>query len=222
MRRLTNVLTLLAALLTALVASAAPASAKGPGFDDRLPVAGSVSISGPGLARAIDIRWHGGCLIYCQQMTEPDDFVLVATGAGLYGYRGRVVQTSPPRGELGPAYDVRFTVRYRSGKIDHVRMRMHPYGPGSLPPYITTQPWFETPPGQQAFSTDIPAGWFGGSPTLLPELQRLGLPSRAEAVRAAADTGSGVPAAGVVGGVAGFVLLILLGALGGRPRRRTT
>jgi hypothetical protein len=103
--------------------------------------------------------------------------------------------------------------------IIRVTLDLYPYGPGGFAPYVTVRPWFHVPAGQRGlFREPVDAGWRAASPLLLTELRRLGLPSKGVAERTSA---SGLSAAGIAAGVAGFVLLLLGGAIAGRPRRRT-
>src|SRR4051812_34882162 len=110
MRRFT---TLAALAMGAVLALAGPSEAKGPGFENQTPVSGTVSVDGPGLDQPIHRTWHGDCLIYCMRLRRPNGFVQLATGAGILGFQGSVLRTTPPRGELGPRFDVAFTVTYR-------------------------------------------------------------------------------------------------------------
>jgi hypothetical protein len=202
--------------VAAVIALAGPASAKGPGDLARMPVSGSATIDGPGLARPLSLSWHGDCLEYCMELRRPNPFVDLVTGAGLFGFRGDVIRDSPPQGDLGPGYDVVFSVTYRSGRSDRVTAELYPYGPGDLPPYITVEPWFRIAAGQRFLHEPLAAGWWPSSPSLLGELRDLGLPSRRALTR---KSTAGIGAAGIAAAAA-FAALLLAGAVAGRPRRR--
>jgi hypothetical protein len=129
-----------------------------------------------------------------------------------------VVLAQRPAGDLGPKYAMDINIVTNSRGIVRVALDLYPYGPGGFAPYVTVRPWFHIPAGQRGlFGEQVDAGWRAASPILLTELRSLGLPSNQAAERSA---GQGVSTAGIAAGVAGFVLLILAGAIAGRPRRR--
>jgi hypothetical protein len=196
-----------------VVALASPASAKGPGFENRLPVSGTATITGPGLDAPMVLRWHGDCLVYCQQLTKQSTFADLATNAGLFGFRGSALQPSPPNGDLGSAYSVAFELATENGHTQRATLTMYPYGPGDFPPYVTIRPWFHIPPGIHVLGEPVPPGWWPASPLLLQELKHEGLPARSAA-------GNGSSRAGMTAGLAAFGVLLLAGAILGRPRRR--
>jgi hypothetical protein len=207
-----------AVLTFVLLGLAAPAMAKVPGWDENMPVSGSATIAGPGLDHPLVARWHGDCLEYCGDLPAANTFADLVSSAGVFGAMRGSVLAQRPAGAFGPKYAVNVTIATKSRGIIRVALDLYPYGPGGFAPYVTVRPWFHIPAGQRGlFDERIAAGWRAASPLLLTELRRLGLPSR----RAAEESsGSGLSTAGVAAGVAGFVLLILAGAIAGRPRRR--
>jgi hypothetical protein len=201
----------LAGLVVLVLAS--PASAKGPGFEDRDAVAGRAAITGPGLDRPMVLSWHGDCLMYCMELTPQNTFVDLAGNAGLFGFRGDGLLNSSPKGDLGAAYVVRLELVLRNGERQHATLEMYPYGPGDLPPYVTVRPWFHIPPGIHVLGEAMKSGWWPASPLLLQELKDEGLPGRNAAAH-------GSSRAGMAAGLAAFGALLLAGAILGRPRRR--
>ena len=207
-----------AAFSFVLLGFAAPAMAKGPGWDDNMPVSGTATISGPGLDGPLVARWHGDCLVYCGDLPAPSTFVDLVSSVGVFGPMRGVVLDARPKSDLGPKYAVAVSIVTKDRRDIRVLLDLYPYGPGGFAPYVTVRPWFHIPAGQRGlFDTRVEGGWRAASPLLLTELRSLGLPSRQDAARSAE---SAVPAAGIAAGVAGFVLLLLAGALAGRPRRR--
>jgi hypothetical protein len=69
--------------------------------------------------------------------------------------------------------------------VVRIHLDLYPYGPGDLPPYVTTQPWFHVPSrqvglGEFGLGKPLQPGWYPGSPFLLDLLNRIGLPSKPE------------------------------------------
>ncbi|MFN2545449.1 MAG: hypothetical protein ABR600_12905 [Actinomycetota bacterium] len=205
------------ALIAAFLTIAGPAAAKGPGWDENMPVAGSATITGPGLDHPLVLHWTGDCLMYCEGVPATNPFVDLVSAVGVTGAMRGSVFDRAPTGSLGPKYDVAVAIETKTGGTVRVAFDVYPYGPGDFAPYVSVRPWFHIPAGQHGlFDADVDPGWRAGSPLLLGELRGAGLPSRREAF----GNSSGASGAGVAAGVAGFALLILAGAVAGRPRRR--
>lgn len=210
-------LTALATGLTvaAVVATAAPALAKGPS---------QARITGPGLAHPVVLSGGG----------EPGQQGRLAVLAGqtglftvLFGPGGSVPEparlaAAPPRAALGPRYTVVYLVPGVTpppgGKTGQIRQEIYPRTPRG--------PLIYTPPGQHGFGQAAQlAGWTRGGRGLTRMLARLSTPGPgAHAVSAATPAPSPAAGMGLPGwlavAAAGLALAALAGAAHWLRRRR--
>jgi hypothetical protein len=99
------------------------------------------------------------------------------------GFLRYVSYQAPDPDRLGPRYTLRFEFRLRGGHEIPIHLDLYPYGPGDLPPYVTTQPWLHVPYrqvglGEIGLGKPLIPGWYPGSPSLLDLLKRMGLPPK--------------------------------------------
>jgi hypothetical protein len=168
MRRLTL---LIATFLTALLAAAGAAQAKG--------VEGSASFNGPGAGGS-----GGGGIKFDARDPSDDGFwtLLEETGvmAAVDGTGYQVGGGAPARDALGPRYTLRWRLEQFEGPdVDFVQY-VYPYAGG--------QSWIFTPRSVSLEVGDVPAGWHNtGSNALRYHLESYGLPrTNPEAPTAAA------------------------------------
>ena len=89
-----------------------------------------------------------------------------------FGQSPDPMRASPPDGDLGPKYRVRFTVPGPSGSDATIVQDVYPYAEPSPVTY--------TPPGQTFFDTErTRGGWYVSSVELRDVLVRAGLPAEA-------------------------------------------
>jgi hypothetical protein len=174
----------LAALAAALLLPAA-AAAKGPS---------TATIAGPGLDHALEIKGYG-------EGGDATPLGILVEGGGFFA---QVFQPTPrlttkarPAGQLGPRYDVTYTVPGPNGDSTLKQ---------DLYPYATTGPLTYMAPGEKFWGTQsTTGGWFRGSSQLKQMLVQAGLPATAPAARAAhsgrmgiaLETGAGIAVATV-------------------------
>lgn len=129
-----------------------------PALIDRGLLSGTARITGPGLARPVELPVAG-----------PSGFgAEISLGAVLD--RGLALSPTESDGRLGPPYEV--TIRFAGGDV--VLGRLYPYArwDGVRVPYL------ELPGGQRAFGLRMPAGWLAVvSPELFQTLRDGGLPA---------------------------------------------
>jgi hypothetical protein len=168
LRRLIAVTALAAGMsITAVLALAAPALAKGPS---------QARITGPGLARAVVVSGNGepgepGRLASLAEQTGLFT-VMFGAGADVSGAPARL-RTPPTEASLGPRYQVVYTVpgvTPRPGQqFGQVRQDIYPRAPGG--------PVIYTPRGQHGFGESLTVtGWLRGSPQLARTLALVGVP----------------------------------------------
>ena len=141
---------LVVAALAALVVAAA-AQAKG---------ASAATISGPGLDDDITVAISG----------DGDDF----TQQG--GFFGQAFSQTPdptfparPHGDLGPRYEIDYTVPGPNNDVFHLKAQLYPYAEGGPVTYM--------PPGQSFFEgMKTHGGWFRAPAALKDTLVEAGLP----------------------------------------------
>ena len=145
--------------------SVLPASAK----EGVIPVHITVSVSGPGLAAPVLLRWGGNCPFpeYCGSSGNQLDGYSFLNSAGILG-RG-VTGPAPAAAELGPKYQITYRA-VSHGVVMTAHQDLYPFGPGTseLDPQ---RPWLYTLPGQRLFTTVVPGGWIL-APTSLVSILR--------------------------------------------------
>ena len=153
----------------AALAGALPAQAK---------VAGTASISGPGIggpgSGADDAGSEGGISM---KGADGSGYPVMA---GLLEDGARAMPEAPTAA-LGPRYTARFDVRFPKGQPSLVQY-LYPFARGG--------PLVYTPPGQEwvgGADGTAPSGWFRMRPELLAELQERGLPATSSAAPRAPD-----------------------------------
>jgi hypothetical protein len=149
---------MLAALAAALVLPAA-AAAKGPL---------EATISGPGLEGAVSVPGdgEGGNGTPLGRLVESAGFFPLA-----FGQDPDPTTATRPKGDLGPAYTVRFGVPGPDGKDATLVQTIHPYA---------TPPVSYMAPGQRFFGGQgTHGGWLLATDGLKPLLVELGLPESA-------------------------------------------
>jgi hypothetical protein len=143
------------AVLVALVATAAPAHAKG---------AQDATLKGPGLEHTVRLY---------NQALQP----LLRT-AGLYHSvfheSGSPVSAARPAGRLGPRYTVTYGWLVAQDETEPIRQFVYPFASGGALAF--------TPPNQRVGTMTEPldGGWYRGGPALRALLVSLGVPDRAK------------------------------------------
>jgi hypothetical protein len=173
----------LVALALLEVGLATPAAGKGDGRGESSFVGGVATIRGPGLHQAIVVPWRSNCLRDCSWAEYREPFVRLALGSQVVGFLRYVSYQAPDPDRLGPRYTLRFKFRLRGGDEVRIHLQLYPYGPGDLPPYVTTQPWLHVPSrqvglGEIGLGKPLTPGWYPGSPSLLDLLKGMGLPPK--------------------------------------------
>jgi hypothetical protein len=169
LRRLITVTALAVGLsIAAVMTLATPAFAKGPS---------QVSITGPGLGRAIVVSGEGepgqqGRLASLALQTGLFT-VMFGAGASIGGPAPARLHTPPSQASLGPRYTLVYTVpgvTPRPGQqFGRVRQDLYPRAAGG--------PLIYTPPGQQGFGGPLTVtGWLRGRPQLTRTLAQVGVP----------------------------------------------
>jgi hypothetical protein len=148
----------LAALAAALVLPAA-AFAKGPL---------EAAVSGPGLDAAVVVRGggEGGTGTPLGRLVESAGFFPLA-----FGQQPDPTTRARPKGDLGPAYTVRFTVPGPDGENSTLIQTMYPYAKPPVSYMAPAQRFFG---GQRTHG-----GWLLAADGLRPVLAELGLPASA-------------------------------------------
>jgi len=171
------------------------AAAKGPS---------AASITGPGLDHAIEINGYG------EGGNSSPLGVLVDQGGffhEVYGQTNTQASSRRPPGDLGPRYQVTYTVPGGTDGDSTLHQDLYPYARSGTVTYMSPQ--------QKFWGTQLTlGGWFRGSVELRRVLVHAGLP--ATAVRHRASTATIRVALGAGAGVALAAL-----ALGLYYRRRT-
>jgi hypothetical protein len=148
------------ALLTVL-----PAAAK----EGVIPVHITVSVSGPGLAAPVTLRWGGNCPFpeYCGSGGNQLDGYSFLNSAGILG---RAITGPPPAAaDLGPKYQVTYRAVSR-GVVMTAHQDLYPFGPGTSE-VDPQRAWIHTLPGQRLFTTVVQGGWIL-APTSLMSILR--------------------------------------------------
>ena len=217
----TGILGALVVSVALLVGLGSPASGK-PGHEGFMN--GSANISGPGLGGGAPLVVEGKRLEDLMRYLGP------STDDGLlYRFVPRMSLDRPSIGELGPAYDVEYTLVFREigskRTTTTLHQKLYPYAPE---PILGHQAWAYTPPGQYvAFGGDryeVTSGWSHSSSAYLM-LVEVGLPKDAP-VAAGGDVATGTTQGGSSTGrvwiaMVAMAALLLAGALTARGRRRT-
>ena len=157
-----------------LLAAGACARALPPGAQAKGP--SEAKIDGPGLKAPIVLRGNG------EGPGSP-----LGNVADLAGFFPLVFVQQPdprlagkPDGELGPRYEVAYTVPTGPGEADTIRQELYPYAAGGPVTYVK--------PGQTVFHSERTAGgWFAAMPQLKQELVAAGLPARPPTASTADD-----------------------------------
>jgi hypothetical protein len=147
--------------------SVVPAFAKG----EVISVHVTASVTGPGLATPVVIRWGGDCPFpeYCGSnggATGLDGFSFLNST----GVLGRATTgPGPARTLLGPKYEITYRVVSR-GVVMTAHEDLYPFGPGTSQ-YDPQRPWLYALPGQRLFTGMLPGGWIM-APTSLVSILR--------------------------------------------------
>jgi hypothetical protein len=190
----------LAAAVAALALAAAPALAKGPS---------EAKIDGPGLkGGGIHLQGGGGDPgpgTPLGALTESGGFFPAA-----YGQQPDPMLAKPPRGDLGPKYQIEYTVPGPNGDTATLKQDLYPYAAGGPVTYMK--------PGQEFFDgMKTRGGWYLGARDLKSRLVDAGLPATAPS--SGSGGGWSLPWSAVT--IAGAALLLLAAtfvALKRRPR----
>jgi hypothetical protein len=149
--------------------TALPASAK----EGTRPVHITASVSGPGLATPVIIRWGGDCPFpeYCgldgtQNGNQLDTYSFL-NGTGILGRP--ITGPGPDAAVLGPKYEITYRAVSR-GVVMTAHQDLYPFGPGSSE-YDRQRPWIYTLPGQRLFTTVVPGGWIMAPSSLMSILR---------------------------------------------------
>jgi hypothetical protein len=210
------------ALVTAI-----PASAKGEGT---LPVHVTTSVSGPGLATPVIIKWRGNCPFpeYCGldgSRNQLDGYAFL-NGTGILGRP--ITGPGPDPAVLGPKYEITYRVVSR-GVVMTAHQDLYPFGPGSSE-YDRQRPWIYTLPGQRLFTTVVQGGWIMAPSSLTSILRDHGFTVPAPPATAwatAPEAAANAPAAPRPGGPEPWALglgalalaaMVAVGAAVGRAR----
>jgi hypothetical protein len=198
------------ALFTAL-----PASAKG---GDLIHVHVTVSVSGPGQAAPVVLRWHGDCPFpeYCGPTGNNQlDAYSFLNGAGILGRP--VTGPAPAAAALGPKYEITYRAVNR-GVVMTAHQDLYPFGPGTSQ-YDPQRPWLYTLPGQRLFTTVVPGGWLLAPTSLVPAPPATSWATapKTAATVARSDPGGPAPWALALGALA-LAGMVAVGAAGGRSR----
>ncbi len=173
------------------------------------------------------------------RLANDSNFLLQAAASRSRGYK-------PTDGAaMGPKYQVTWVVT-RSGHTDIVRQDLYPFGPPMAAGLnLPGVPWLFTPDGQSVFDQMIGWGWMPTMPNFFDDMVARGLPPVAPDVpeapapvasapaaqpapvpapehaasRAPAD--HSIPAWPIGVGVVMLLVFVALGAVAGRPGRRT-
>jgi hypothetical protein len=208
--------------------SAIPASAKG---EHTLPIRITTSVSGPGLATPVIIKWGGDCPFpeYCgldgQNVNKLDGYSFL-NGAGILGRA--ITGPGPDAAALGPRYEITYRAVSR-GVVMTAHQDLYPFGPGSSE-YDRQRPWIYTLPGQRLFTTVVPGGWIMAPSSLMSILRDHGFSVPAPPATAwatAPEAAANAPAAPRPGGPQPWALalgalalaaMVAVGAAVGRAR----
>jgi hypothetical protein len=220
-----RVATIVAVAGAALLAAALPAFAKG----DAIPVRIRVTVTGPGVAAPIVLRWEGYCMgsESCDSSRNELDSYSFLNSAGLMwqGFTG----PGPVQATLGPRYEVTYRVVSR-GRVETAHQDLYPFGPGTST-YEPHRPWLYAQPGQHLFTGMLPGGWIAAPTSLLSILRDHGFavpappPATAAtasnaAAHATASQPSGPSPWALVLGAVALTAMVVAGAIVGRRSQR--
>lgn len=206
-------------LLTAL-----PAVAKGPA----IPVHVSATVTGPGMAAPVTLRWGGDCPFpeFCGTSVKQLDGYSFLNSAGVLG---RAIQgPGPAAADLGPKYEVTYRAVSR-GVVMTAHQDLYPFGPGTSES-DPQRAWIYTLPGQRLFTTVVQGGWILAPTSLMSILRDHGFAVPAPPPTAwatAPETAAQAPAAPRPGGpepwalalgVLALAAIVAVGAALGRAR----
>jgi hypothetical protein len=131
----------LTAALVGAAALAAGAAGKGPS---------AATISGPGLDDELTLAIHGDG----DQFTQQGGFFAQA-----FSQTPDPTTAAPPKGKLGPRYEIDYTVPGPNNDVFHLEADVYPYAEGGPVTYM--------PPGQAFFEgMKTHGGWFRGPASL--------------------------------------------------------
>ena len=166
-RSMQRVGTIVAVACAAAFATALPAFAKG----ELIPVHVTASVTGPGLAAPVVIRWGGDCPFpeYCGSTgtTKGLDGFSFLNSTGVLGRA--IAGPGPAQALLGPKYEITYRVVSR-GVVMTAHQDLYPFGPGTSQ-YDPQRPWLYAQPGQRLFTGMLPGGWIL-APTSLVSILR--------------------------------------------------
>jgi hypothetical protein len=210
----------------AALGAAVPAFAKG----EVIPVRVTASVTGPGLAAPVVVRWGGDCPFpeYCGSNNSRKGL----DGFSFLNSTGVLGRTSagpgPAQGLLGPKYEITYRV-VSQGVVRTGHQDLYPFGPGTSQ-YDPQRPWLYARPGQRLFTGMLPGGWIM-APTSLVSILRdhgfdvpapppAGFPTAPEAAaKAPAPQPDGGPAPWALGlGAFALAAVVVAGAVVGRGR----
>jgi hypothetical protein len=218
---MTRRLILLTAVAGVVLMWAGPAQAKGPWFHGT--TSGTVKISGPKMRVPLVLGWKGDCGLFspCSDITALDsDFLALARdtmlGAVVPDY-ARTYYPVPSKSQLGPAYDVQWTLVRSEGRQLVIHQTLYPFAQG--------RPWVFLPSGQNLPDLPFQTDPISTPPSLSVLLHSYGFPTKAEvvgpttaAVTAAEKSSSASRPWIWVLAIAAMSLLLIGGALTGRRR----
>jgi hypothetical protein len=200
---------------------AAPAQAKGPFFHDSLSA--TVKVEGPKMRIPIVLGWKGDCGLFspCNDIRDLDsDFLAFAKdmmlGSAIPSY-SRTYYPVPTKAQLGPAYQVHWTILTAHGKRAEIDQLLYPFAQG--------RPWVFTPSGQDLPEVPVPEDAVSAPPSTLGLLQSYGFPTRAAVLgtatsassTAASEASSARPWVWILA-IGAMTLLLIGGAMAGRRR----
>jgi hypothetical protein len=150
------------------LASAVPAFAKGPAIEVHV----AASVTGPGLAAPVMLRWGGNCPFpeFCGSSgsTKGLDGYSFLNSAGVFGH-AITVPGPASAAVLGPKYEI--TYRAVSGAvIMAAHQDLYPFGPGTSKD-DPQRAWLYAQPGQRLFTAILQGGWIM-APTSLVSILR--------------------------------------------------
>lgn len=218
---MTRRLILLAVVAGVVMMWAAPAQAKGPWFHGT--TSGTVKITGPKMRIPLVLGWKGDCGLFspCSDIKALDsDFLALARdtmlGAVVPDY-ARTFYPVPTKSQLGPAYDVQWTLNRDDGKQTVIHQTLYPFAKG--------RPWVFLPAGQDLPAVPIQTEPMSLPPSLSVLLHSYGFPSKAQVVGTTTAAATAASAASPASrpwiwllAIAAMTLLLIGGALTGRRR----
>jgi hypothetical protein len=157
----------MAVACAAAFATALPAFAKG----EVIPVHVTASVTGPGLAAPVVIRWGGDCPFpeYCGSSgnTKGLDGFSFLNSTGVLGRA--ITGPGPAAAMLGAKYEITYQV-VSGSVVMTAHQDLYPFGPGTSQ-YDPQRPWVYAQPGQRLFTGMLPGGWIM-APTSLVSILR--------------------------------------------------